>query len=164
MRGGARLNAGRPKGRIDKRTLNIRERLARLKCDPIAYLAMTVNNEIPCGTCNGSGKTAFQPLNGDTPGVRTCQSCWGSKRERLTPKERGWAAGELLQYCEAKLKQVDHTSSDGSNKPVWIVNVAQERQIVTSQHPSIDSPQRYQASIIDTPALPAGDDDDAVTQ
>jgi hypothetical protein len=46
-----------------------------------------------------------------------------------------------LQYCEAKLKQVDHTSSDGSNRPIWVVNVAQEipqAQVTeTKQHPHI---------------------------
>ncbi len=70
-----------------------------------------------------------------------CQSCWGSGLERLAPKERAWAAGELMQYCEAKLKQVDHTSSDGSNRPVWVVNVApvvQKPQVTESkQHPRV---------------------------
>jgi hypothetical protein len=154
--GGARLNAGRPKGRIDKRTLNIRERLQRLNCDPIAYLALTVNNEIPCGVCNGTGKTAFQPLSGDQPGVRTCQSCWGSKRERLSPKERSWAAGELLQYCEAKLKQVDHTSTDGSHRPIWVVNVAPEVPGIPAPASAVRLERKQQ--VLEATATPLDDD------
>lgn len=141
-KGGFRANAGRPKGRIDKRTSGIRERLIQLKCDYVQYLALTVNNQVECGVCRGKGKTQFQPANGETASKeRTCQSCWGSGLERLAPKERAWAAGELMQYCEAKLKQVDHTSSDGSNRPVWVVNVAQQVQqpqvIETKAHPRI---------------------------
>lgn len=139
--GGARPKAGRPKGAINRDKATIRERLDRLGCDYIKYLALTVNNQVECGTCRGKGKTQFQPLNGDLPGLRVCQSCWGSGLERLAPKERAWAAGELMQYCEAKLKQVDHTSSDGSNRPVWVVNVApvvQQPQVTESKaHPRI---------------------------
>ncbi len=137
---GLRLG-GRKKGVPNRRTSTIRERLRLLKCDYIAYLAQTVNNEVICGTCRGKGKTEFQPNHGEKPGIRTCQSCWGSGLERLAPKERAWAAGELMQYCEAKLKQVDHTSSDGSNRPVWVVNVApvvQQPQVTESkQHPRV---------------------------
>jgi len=46
-----------------------------------------------------------------------------------------------MQYCESKLKQVDHTSSDGSNRPIWVVNVAQEvkqpQAIDTKAHPRV---------------------------
>ncbi len=132
---------GRQKGTPNKISGTIRERLERLGCDPITYLAKTVNNQVECGKCRGMGKTRFQPTHGEEPGVRICQSCWGRKLEQISPKERAWAAGELLQYCESKLKQVDHTSSDGSNRPVWVVNVApvvQQPQVTESkQHPRV---------------------------
>ena len=138
---GLRLG-GRKKGVPNRSTATIKERLRRMGCDYIGYLASTVNNEVTCGVCRGKGKTQFQPANGDTsPKERTCQSCWGSGLERLAPKERAWAAGELMQYCESKLKQVDHTSSDGSNRPIWVVNVAQEvkqpQAIDTKAHPRV---------------------------
>ena len=132
---------GRQKGTPNKISGTIKYRLQQLGCDPIRFLAKVVNNDVQCGVCRGTGITAFQPQHGDEPGKRLCQSCWGSKLERLSPKERAWAAGELLQYCESKLKQVDHTSSDGSNRPIWVVNVAQEvkqpQAIDTKAHPRV---------------------------
>jgi hypothetical protein len=105
---------GRVKGTPNRATQTIRTRLAELNCDYVGYLAATVNNIVPCGVCRGTGKTKFQPSNSERfSGERTCQSCWGSKMERLQPKERSFAASELLQYCESKRKAIEHSGPEG---------------------------------------------------
>lgn len=120
--GGKREGGGRPKGSPNKRSATIRERLEALNCDYIGLLAMMVNNQVPCATCGGAGKTKFQPRGGQTfSGTRTCQSCWGSGMERIGPKDRGWAAAELLSYCEAKRKAVEVSNPDGTMQKTWVV-------------------------------------------
>ena len=104
---------GRTKGTPNKQTLAVKERIAALGGDYVLYLVKTMNNQIPCSVCRGKGKTPFQPLNGADPGNRTCQSCWGSKLEKLAPKESAWAAAELMSYCEAKRKAIDLTGTIG---------------------------------------------------
>lgn len=114
-RGGRAPNAGRKKGTPNQRTQDIRERLELMGCDYVGYLAKTVMNEVPCAVCRGAGRTKFQPHGGKRfSGERTCQSCWGSGMEKIEPKQSAWAAAELMQYCEAKRKAIDITSSDGS--------------------------------------------------
>lgn len=105
---------GRKPGSLNKRNGTIRERLIALNCDIIEYLALTVKNEVPCGVCRGTGKTKFQPAGSTRfSGERTCQSCWGSKLERLKPSERREAASDLLQYTETKLKAIEHQGPGG---------------------------------------------------
>lgn len=116
-RGGSKpgeRRGGRKKGSINKGRLAIKERLEALGCDYVQYLSDTVNNKVSCSVCRGTGKTKFQPGGKSErfQGVRTCQSCWGSGMERLSPKERSWAAGELLQYCESKLGAIKVTGPD----------------------------------------------------
>ncbi len=113
--------AGRKKGTPNKSTQNIKDRLQEMGCDYIGYLACQVMNKVPCSVCHGKGKTQFQPRMGEEPGIRTCQSCWGSGLERIAPKDRGWAAAELLSYCEAKRKALEVTNPDGTMRPTWEV-------------------------------------------
>lgn len=118
--GGKRPGAGRKKGVPNKNTLAIKERLAELGCDYVQVLALVVENKLPCGVCRGTGKTKFQPAGSERfSGERTCQSCWGSKMERIDPKLRTWAAAELLQYCEPKRKALEVTG-EGGKGPVQI--------------------------------------------
>jgi len=105
---------GRKKGTPNKASRTVKERLAVLGCDVIEYMALTVNNNVPCGVCRGSGKTKFQPAGSERfSGERTCQSCWGSKLERLTPRERLDSAKALLAHTEPMLKAIEHTGTDG---------------------------------------------------
>lgn len=105
---------GRKRGSPNKKSAAIRERLLELGCDHVEYLALTVNNQIECGICRGTGKTPFQPRAGSkSKGVRICQSCWGSKLERLRPSERQQAATDLLKFTHPTLKAVEVTGGDG---------------------------------------------------
>ncbi len=108
-KGGSRPGSGRKKGVPGKKTLAVRERIIALGGDPILYLVKTMNNDISCATCRGVGKTKFQPGGSSTrfEGVRTCQSCWGSKLEKISPAESLKAAMDLMGYMEAKRKAVD---------------------------------------------------------
>ncbi len=105
---------GRQKGSGNKHTATLRERIARFNCDPFEVLADIANGNLDCGVCLGAGKTRYQAAaDGDRTFERVCQSCYGSKRERISPAERGKAAAELAQYIEAKRKAVEHTGIDG---------------------------------------------------
>lgn len=93
------------------------ETLVAMGYDPdqvsLGVLAMASMNVMPCGVCNGTGKTRFQP--GQSAGgssERTCQSCWGSKMERIDPKDRARAAGELSKYLHRQLKAVELSGND----------------------------------------------------
>ncbi len=105
---------GRPKGALNKVNMALKERISKFGCDPFEVLAQMANGKLPCGRCFGKGKTRFQPANGeDRTSVRTCQSCWASGYEHISPKDRGWAAGELAGYLECKRKAVEHSGADG---------------------------------------------------
>jgi len=106
---------GRQKGTPNKASLGIQERLQAMgvSCDPFYVLAIVANGTVPCGVCFGKGKTKFQPSNGQS-GERVCQSCWGSKREQVSVKDRTSAAGELASYYEAKRKAIELSGSVGA--------------------------------------------------
>lgn len=106
---------GRAKGVIERR-FDIDTILQRCKCDPFEILARVSTNNVPCGVCRGTGKTNFQPVGEDkAPGVRVCQSCWGSKLERVDPKLLAWAAAEIAQYVAPKRKAIEHSGHIGGD-------------------------------------------------
>ncbi len=115
-----------PRGKVTQGQASVRERLERLGCDLIQYLALTVKNEVPCGVCRGTGKTKFQAGN-DNIGTRVCQSCWGSKLERLKPSERADAAGLLMKYCYSTMQSVEVSNPDGTLKPSWEVVILEQK-------------------------------------
>lgn len=104
---------GRQKGTPNKVNAAVSEKLARWKCDPFHVLAKIAMGDLPCGTCYGKGRTKFQSGSSDFPGERICQSCWGSRRERITTAERSRAAAELTEFVAAKRKAVEVTGADG---------------------------------------------------
>jgi len=106
--GGKREGAGRKTGvkNIDKKS--VKERLALLGCDYVGYLSAVICNKVPCRVCRGKGKTKFQPANSERfQGERTCQSCWGSKLERISPELAVSAAVQLMARCEPQLKAIE---------------------------------------------------------
>ncbi len=46
-------------------------------------------------------------------GERTCQSCWGSKLEKISPELKHAAYKELAKYTYPQLKQIEHSGTDG---------------------------------------------------
>ena len=112
---------GRKKGTPNKRTLILQDRLARWKCDPFEVLSMIARGELLCGVCRGTGKTSFQPARGlEKTAKRTCESCYGSGKERISPGERCKAAAELAQYMEPKRKAIEVRATDGAGETVTL--------------------------------------------
>lgn len=111
---------GRQKGTPNKSTGALAERIRSWGSDPFKTLSDIERGELPCGVCRGKGKTKYQPRRSEDhlDGTfrleeRTCQSCYGSGKERLSPAERGKAAAELAQYLEPKRKAIEVSGSGG---------------------------------------------------
>ena len=107
MPGGARpgckkpQGSGRKKGTLNKRSVEVRDQLEELGCNPIAFLAATVLNDRKfLGLADGK----------DAPDVPL--------------KYREDAARDLLQYIAPKLKSIDFKSSDGSAIETFAAAVA----------------------------------------
>lgn len=100
-------------------------------------LRQMARGDLPCNVCRGKGKTAFE--GPQRKGIRACQSCGGDGFERINPRDRGWAASELLQYVVPKLKSIDHITSDGSMRPTWVIEEAHSPQV--NESPDPDTPQ-----------------------
>jgi len=118
--------SGMPKGRVTAAKQTVRDRLEQLGCDLVEYLSLTVVNKVPCGVCRGTGKTKFQS-GAEQPGERTCQSCWGSKLERLKPSERADAAGLLMKYCYPAMQAIEVSNPDGTLRPSWEVVILEAK-------------------------------------
>ena len=115
---------GRKAGTPNKRT-TIKQALLEIGDMPIRVLKAVAEGDLPCGTCRGSGRTKFQPRSKDSdePGERTCQSCWGSGKERITTTQRTDAAKEILQYQEPKRKALEVTGADGGPVSIKVTYV-----------------------------------------
>jgi hypothetical protein len=112
-------NPGRPRGSKDKRHVYrdlASKACARLGVDPFAVAALICKGELPCTACRGEGKTRFQPARGQMRlSVRTCESCYGSGKEKITPQVRMAAAKELMEYQAPKLRALQ--GSDDPDAP-----------------------------------------------
>lgn len=94
----------------------------KYSCNPFEILCMAALGDMPCNVCLGKGRTKYK-IDGEIH-ERTCESCYGSLKEHISPETRVKAASELAQYLAAKRKQIDNISSDGSMRPVWTVQIA----------------------------------------
>lgn len=128
---------GRKQGSLNRTTI-LKEQLTHgLPIEKgVAFAELVLDGKVPCGVCHGKGKTKFQPRRKKVDGmwvdafpepedprlgIRTCQSCYGSRLERLSPGERLRAALELIEYGYAKKKAVEISNPDGSLRPTWEV-------------------------------------------
>ena len=114
LKGGVPPNPmGRPPGSQNKIRKTIVDKLAGWRCDPFKILRDIALGNVPCGVCRGKGHTKFQPSCDGVKGggERVCQSCWGSKMEKVSPAERSKAASELAQYIAPKQRAVEISGS-----------------------------------------------------
>ncbi len=118
--------SGRKKGQLTKSRQAVIDRIEELGCDLVGYLTLTVKNEVPCGVCRGTGKTKYQ-AGQDKVRQRDCQSCWGSKLERLKPSERADAAGLLMKYCYPAMQSIEVSNPDGTLRPSWEVVILEAK-------------------------------------
>jgi hypothetical protein len=88
------------------------EILARMEFDPIEFMIEIAQGKLPCGACHGAGVTKFQPARGQQKlAERTCESCYGSGKERVTPDLRGRMAEQVARYAYPTYKQIDHNGA-----------------------------------------------------
>lgn len=115
---------GRTKGTPNKHTASIQSLIEGLVEKGKSYVEQVLDGSVPCGVCHGEGKTRFQPARGlKSLGIRTCQSCYGSGLERLSPETRLRAALDAINYGHAKKQATEITNPDGSLKPTWVVKM-----------------------------------------
>ena len=58
----------------------------------------------------GAGETKYQPAHGhDKLLERTCESCYGSGKEKISPELKARMYAELAQYVRPKRKAIEHT-------------------------------------------------------
>lgn len=148
---------GRQKGTPNKATATLRERLQRLGCDPMEGLAFVSLRRIPCGTCidknrKPTGRTKFNLPEGkhaekcrirkglacSCEGIsdRPCQSCFGTKWEKISVETKLRADTELAAYLEPKRKAIEVSNPDGSLRPAWRVVVVGEDTTPPTPSPS----------------------------
>lgn len=105
---GVRLG-GRAKGTPNKRTEQALEIMHRLGVDPIEGMARIALGDVPCGVCHGTTKTKFQPKRGLSPTKewpeRTCESCYGSGKEKISPELKAQMLTQLAPYAYSKKAQ-----------------------------------------------------------
>jgi hypothetical protein len=109
---------GRKKGTQNKITqlLNkglTQEQLASDKVAAWSVLSAIRDGNLSCSTCHATGRTTVCLENGETT-TRVCQSCGGDLRERVSAKDRGWAADQQLKRLMAELKAVEHSGTTGT--------------------------------------------------
>ena len=123
---------GRPQGSPNKRSGAMADRLAEWGCNPAKILADIATNNMQCGVCRGKLRTKFILAKGkhaeecegsanctcDGMSERGCQSCNGTGMEACCVKDRKDAAGELIQYIEAKRKAVEVSGPEGGEIPM----------------------------------------------
>lgn len=109
-----RKTGGRSKGSLNKTKSGLAAKLSVWKCDPFHTLALACRGDLPCNVCRGKGRTRYQAAgDAERSFDRICQSCYGSKYEKISPGERIKAASELAQYIEAKRKAIEHSGPEG---------------------------------------------------
>lgn len=105
---------GRKKGSLNKHTRVMKDLLEGIVEKGKSYVDQVLEGKVPCGVCAGKGKTRYQAAHGDDRTFeRTCQSCYGSKFERLSPETRLRAALDAIEYGHPKRKAIEVTGKDG---------------------------------------------------
>ena len=106
---------GRQVGTPNKRT-DFAAVLAKLGHDPFQAMVQFAMGKMPCVTCHGVGKTKYKisGISGtDRLADRVCESCYGSKMEKLRPEIVFNANEAILSYMIPKLKAIEHNIADG---------------------------------------------------
>ena len=110
---GMRKVGGRKKGSINVASRTVQETLDRLGVNPFEGMAQIATGKIPCGACHGKGKTKVKAADGSFYD-RTCESCYGSLLEKVSPETRAKMYAELGRYIQPQRKAIEHTGADGA--------------------------------------------------
>lgn len=107
---------GRPPGALNKTTEAFLESINGLVVLSNNKIQQILDGTLPCSTCKGRGKTRFQPKRGKKPGIRTCESCWESGLEVLSPELIAKVALDTREYAYPKLQRMEHVGDP--DKPI----------------------------------------------
>lgn len=117
-----RKTGGRQRGVPNRRSLELAQKLAELKCDPVKGMARIAMAEVPCPVCAGRKKAKFSkaengrwqhdPLNGT---LMKCLACYGSGKGRVSLELQGKMLAELAQYLYPKRKAIEVSVDDPSD-------------------------------------------------
>lgn len=152
---------GRKKGTPNKPTRTLQETLNRLGCNPIEGLAMISLRRVSCGTCidknlKPTGHTKFNLPDGKhaascrihkgfactCEGIaeRPCQSCFGTKWEKISVETKLRADTELASYVEAKRKAIE-VSGTPDGQPLQSRVVVEYVNVPEHTSPPTPSPE-----------------------
>ncbi len=107
---------GRVKGTANKRTQEVIDRLASLKCDPIEGMALIALGKAKCPECAGKKVQLYSMgvmnyVVDTRDGMEmTCQQCSGTGFEPTPLELRGRMFAELAQYIAPKRKAIEHST------------------------------------------------------
>ncbi len=148
----------------------IRLMLRRMGADPILHMAQIMVNDFPCPdcqrtkgkarytlprsrrgacACGGADKGCWQCEGTGTTirAERVCRKCHGMMKGVAPIELQGHMATKLAPYVAQQLKQVDHISSDGSQRGGMVVRFLEERSgnVLVIESPIGTSAARLQA-------------------
>jgi hypothetical protein len=124
---------GRKKGVPNRKTEEIADKLARLRCDPIEGMAHIATGNITCPTCAGKKRAKYSigmagPYWDPEKGAEmACRTCTGTGKEPIAPELKGKMYAELAQYVAPKRKAIEVTGKDGG--PVIIAASSHDERI-----------------------------------
>jgi hypothetical protein len=110
---GTPKTGGRKKDTPNKDKQRFRDLADAFGYTPGEVLIRTAAGKMPCGKCEGKGKTNFQESAQESAGVLVCKQCWGSGWEPISAKERAWADAECCQMIYPRMKAVEMTGEGG---------------------------------------------------
>lgn len=117
-KGGARPGAGRPKGSVNKATVEVQEILRRAGCNPFEIMAQIAMGTLECRPCGGSGQVntaeSWEALKAGIS-LGLCKACNGTGEEIVSSELRGRMASDLAQYVAPKRKAVEHSTDPTSD-------------------------------------------------
>lgn len=123
-----RKTGGRKRGTPNKSTGYLAAREAA-GVNPWEIAFDIIAQRYPCTVCHGEGATTYRTRAGQTA-TRTCESCWGTKRDR-TPMT---VIARMVELCcgqdEAKPQRLQITGGSGGpvNTEVRLVLVEANEQ------------------------------------
>ncbi len=104
---------GRVKGVPNKKTRDLQELCDKLGHDPKEAMIRIGMGKMDCQTCRGKGKTKYKISGTDRLADRTCESCYGTMMEKISPALIYQANAEILNYLLPKRKSIEHSGEVG---------------------------------------------------
>ena len=116
--------------------IDLYERCLEAGYNPIDAIVEIADGDIKCLACRGKLVNLYPVTDADGNRVldaegnivvaeRLCQSCYGTGWEVLTPETLLKARIAIFDKLVPSLKQVEHSNTDGTMRPQWVVQMVQ---------------------------------------